>query len=107
MAHDLGQPVPYETTQPLQVALLDIDDNEPVFLKPPVSDRLLYATFVMKLSECCCCLSQRGSLPYQVLSVPEQSPPGTRVGNVTRAVDADEGSNAIVFYFIAGNNICL
>uniref|UniRef100_A0A3B3CED5 Cadherin-23 n=1 Tax=Oryzias melastigma TaxID=30732 RepID=A0A3B3CED5_ORYME len=81
VAHDLGQPVPYETTQPLQVALLDIDDNEPVFLKPP-----------------------RGSLPYQVLSVPEQSPPGTRVGNVTRAVDADEGSNAIVFYFIAGGN---
>lgn len=32
----MGQPVPYETTQPLQVALLDIDDNEPVFLKPPV-----------------------------------------------------------------------
>lgn len=37
VARDLGQPVPYETTQPLQVALLDIDDNEPVFLKPPVS----------------------------------------------------------------------
>lgn len=36
MAYDLGQPVPYETTQPLQVALTDIDDNEPVFLKPPV-----------------------------------------------------------------------
>ena len=43
VARDMGQPVPYETTQPLQVALLDIDDNEPVFLKPPVS---------MKLSEC-------------------------------------------------------
>ena len=37
LARDMGQPVPYETTQPLQVALLDIDDNEPVFLKPPVS----------------------------------------------------------------------
>ena len=37
VAYDLGQPVPYETTQPLQVVLLDIDDNEPVFLKPPVS----------------------------------------------------------------------
>lgn len=36
VARDMGQPVPYETTQPLQVALLDIDDNEPVFLKPPV-----------------------------------------------------------------------
>lgn len=36
MAYDLGQPVPYETTQPLQVALTDIDDNEPIFLKPPV-----------------------------------------------------------------------
>ncbi|KAG7230099.1 hypothetical protein INR49_009819 [Caranx melampygus] len=77
----MGQPVPYETTQPLQVALLDIDDNEPVFLKPP-----------------------RGSLPYQKLTVPEHSPPGTVVGNVTRAVDADEGSNAIVYYFIAGGN---
>ncbi|XP_061692923.1 cadherin-23 [Syngnathoides biaculeatus] len=81
VARDMGQPVPYETTQPLQVALLDIDDNEPVFLKPP-----------------------RGSLPYQKLSVLEHSPPGTVVGNVTRAVDADEGSNAIVYYFIAGGN---
>ncbi|XP_029926425.1 cadherin-23 isoform X1 [Myripristis murdjan] len=81
VANDLGQPVPYETTQPLQVALLDIDDNEPVFLKPP-----------------------RGSLPYQILSVPEHSAPGTVVGNVTGAVDADEGSNAIVYYFIAGGN---
>ncbi|XP_028324077.1 cadherin-23 isoform X1 [Gouania willdenowi] len=81
VARDLGQPVPYETTQPLQVALLDIDDNEPVFLKPP-----------------------RGSLPYQKLTVREHSPPGTVVGNVTRAVDADEGSNAIVYYFIAGGN---
>uniref|UniRef100_UPI003AAE43FE cadherin-23 isoform X1 n=1 Tax=Centroberyx gerrardi TaxID=166262 RepID=UPI003AAE43FE len=81
VAYDLGQPVPYETTQPLQVALLDIDDNEPVFLKPT-----------------------HGSLPYQVLSVPEHSPSGTVVGNVTGAVDADEGSNAIVYYFIAGGN---
>ncbi|XP_053189417.1 cadherin-23 isoform X2 [Scomber japonicus] len=81
VARDMGQPVPYETTQPLQVALLDIDDNEPVFLKPP-----------------------RDSLPYQKLTVPEHSPPGTVVGNVTRAVDADEGSNAIVYYFIAGGN---
>ncbi|XP_049455634.1 cadherin-23 isoform X4 [Epinephelus fuscoguttatus] len=81
VARDMGQPVPYETTQPLQVALLDVDDNEPVFLKPP-----------------------RGSLPYQKLTVPEHSPPGTVVGNVTRAVDADEGSNAIVYYFIAGGN---
>ncbi|XP_056327409.1 cadherin-23 [Danio aesculapii] len=81
VAYDLGQPVPYETMQPLQVALSDIDDNEPVFLKPP-----------------------RGSLPYQSLSVPEHSPPGTVVGNVTGAVDADEGSNAIVYYFIAGGD---
>ncbi|XP_075932650.1 cadherin-23 isoform X2 [Anarhichas minor] len=81
VARDMGQPVPYETTQPLQVALLDIDDNEPVFLKPP-----------------------RGSLPYQRLAVPEHSPPGTVVGNTTRAMDADEGSNAIVYYFIAGGN---
>lgn len=36
VACDQGQP-PYETMQPLQVALDDIDDNEPVFLKPPVS----------------------------------------------------------------------
>ncbi|XP_056903807.1 cadherin-23 [Takifugu flavidus] len=81
VARDMGQPVPYETTQPLQVALLDIDDNEPVFLKPP-----------------------RGSLPYQKMTIPEHSPPGTMVGNVTRAVDADEGSNAVVYYFIAGGN---
>ncbi|XP_075331797.1 cadherin-23 isoform X2 [Odontesthes bonariensis] len=81
VARDMGQPVPYETTQPLQVALLDIDDNEPVFLKPP-----------------------RGSLPYQKLTVPEHSAPGTVVGNITRAVDADEGSNAIVYYFITGGN---
>uniref|UniRef100_A0A8C2E0H1 Cadherin-related 23 n=1 Tax=Cyprinus carpio TaxID=7962 RepID=A0A8C2E0H1_CYPCA len=81
VAYDLGQPVPYETMQPLQVALSDIDDNEPVFLKPP-----------------------RGSLPYQSLSVPEHSSPGTVVGNVTGAVDADEGSNAIVYYFIAGDS---
>lgn len=53
MAHDLGQPVPYETTQPLQVALLDIDDNEPVFLKPPVSNRFLHCTGVMIVSACC------------------------------------------------------
>ncbi|KAG9344450.1 hypothetical protein JZ751_011120 [Albula glossodonta] len=81
VAYDLGQPVPYETTQPLQVALSDIDDNEPVFLKPP-----------------------RGSLPYQMLSVPEHSDPGTVVGNVTGAVDADEGSNAVVYYFIAAGD---
>ncbi|KAJ8014075.1 hypothetical protein DPEC_G00036490 [Dallia pectoralis] len=81
VAYDLGQPVPYETTQPLQVALLDIDDNEPVFPKPA-----------------------RGSLPYQSLSVPEQSSPGTIVGNVTGAVDADEGAYAIVYYFIAGGD---
>ncbi|KAG7462693.1 hypothetical protein MATL_G00187450 [Megalops atlanticus] len=81
VAYDLGQPVPYETTQPLQVALSDIDDNEPVFLKPP-----------------------RGSLPYQTLSVPEHSEPGTVVGNVTGAVDADEGSNAVVYYFIAAGD---
>uniref|UniRef100_A0A4W5Q4X2 Cadherin-23 n=1 Tax=Hucho hucho TaxID=62062 RepID=A0A4W5Q4X2_9TELE len=82
VAYDLGQPVPYETTQPLQVALLDIDDNEPVFFKPP-----------------------RGSLPYQTLSVAEHSTPGTVVGNVTGAVDADEGSNAVVYFFIAGGDI--
>ncbi|XP_058240232.1 cadherin-23 [Hemibagrus wyckioides] len=81
VAYDLGQPVPYETTQPLQVALSDIDDNEPVFLKPP-----------------------RGGPLFQSLSVPEHSPSGTVVGNVTGAVDADEGSNAVVYYFIAGGD---
>ena len=45
---------------------------------------------------------QKGSPQYQVLTVPEHSPRGTLVGNVTGAVDADEGSNAIVYYFIAG-----
>ena len=51
------------------------------------------------------CAPQRGSLPYQKLRVPEHSPPGTVVGNITRAVDADEGSNAIVYYFIAGDTV--
>lgn len=49
------------------------------------------------------CVFQRGSLPYQKLTVLEHSPPGTVVGNVTRAVDADEGANAVVYYFIAGH----
>ncbi|KAM7169641.1 cadherin-23 isoform 2-T2 [Macrochelys suwanniensis] len=80
VACDQGQPT-YETMQPLQVALDDIDDNEPIFLRPP-----------------------RGSPQYQALSVPEHSRPGTIVGNVTGAVDADEGSNAIVYYFIAAGN---
>uniref|UniRef100_A0A8C0EQT9 Cadherin related 23 n=1 Tax=Bubo bubo TaxID=30461 RepID=A0A8C0EQT9_BUBBB len=80
VACDQGQPA-YETMQPLQIALDDIDDNEPVFLRPP-----------------------RDSPQYQALSVPEHSRPGTVVGNVTGAVDADEGSNAIVYYFIAAGN---
>ncbi|XP_042313490.1 cadherin-23 isoform X2 [Sceloporus undulatus] len=80
VACDQGQP-PYETMQPLQVALDDIDDNEPIFMRPP-----------------------KGGPPYQVLSVPEHSRPGTIVGNVTGAVDADEGSNAVVYYFIAAGN---
>nr|XP_030131496.3 cadherin-23 isoform X1 [Taeniopygia guttata] len=80
VACDQGQP-PYETMQPLQVALDDIDDNEPIFLRPP-----------------------KDSPQYQALSVPEHSRPGTVVGNVTGAVDADEGSNAIVYYFIAAGN---
>lgn len=104
VARDMGQPVPYETTQPLQVALLDIDDNEPVFLKPPVSVRLYLRVAVYGcLHDAMINLSpQRGSLPYQKLTVAEHSPPGTGVGNVTRAMDADQGSNAVVYYFIAG-----
>lgn len=31
------------------------------------------------------------------MTVPEHSPRGTLVGNVTGAVDADEGPNAIVY----------
>ncbi|XP_058552602.1 cadherin-23 isoform X9 [Neofelis nebulosa] len=81
VASDLGQPVPYETMQPLQVALEDIDDNEPLFVRPP-----------------------KGSPQYQLLTVPEHSPRGTLVGNVTGAVDADEGPNAVVYYFIAAGN---
>ncbi|XP_075466718.1 cadherin-23 isoform X5 [Ascaphus truei] len=81
VAFDLGQPVPYETMLPLQVALDDIDDNEPIFVRPP-----------------------RGAAQYQTLSVREHSKPGTVVGNVSGAVDADEGSNAIVYYFIAAGN---
>ncbi|XP_044516180.1 cadherin-23 [Gracilinanus agilis] len=81
VASDLGQPVPYETMQPLLVVLDDIDDNEPIFVRPP-----------------------KGSPQYQLLSVPEHSQPGTLVGNITGAVDADEGPNAIVYYFIAAGN---
>uniref|UniRef100_A0A8C9BVZ4 Cadherin-23 n=4 Tax=Phocoena sinus TaxID=42100 RepID=A0A8C9BVZ4_PHOSS len=81
VASDLGQPVPYETMQPLQVALEDIDDNEPLFVRPP-----------------------KGSPQYQLMTVPEHSPRGTLVGNVTGAVDADEGPNAIVYYFIAAGD---
>lgn len=46
--------------------------------------------------------NERRSPQYQLLTVPEHSPRGTLVGNVTGAVDADEGPNAIVYYFIAG-----
>ncbi|XP_067876522.1 cadherin-23 isoform X3 [Heterodontus francisci] len=80
LAYDLGQPVPYETTQLLQVALDDIDDNEPLFLKPP------------------------RSLQYQLLFVAEHSDPATVVGNVTGAIDDDEGANAVVYYFIAAGD---
>lgn len=61
----------------------------------------------MILNCVCVCVvePQRGSLPYQKLTVPEHSRPGTVVGNVTRAVDADEGSNAVVYYFIAGDTL--
>lgn len=45
---------------------------------------------------------QRGRPQFQLLTVPEHSPRGTLVGNVTGAVDADVGSNAVVYYFIAG-----
>ncbi|KAM9327300.1 cadherin-23 [Gastrophryne carolinensis] len=81
VANDLGQPVPYEAMLPLQIALDDIDDNEPVFARPP-----------------------RGVVQYQILSVLEHSKPGTVVGNISGAVDADEGSNAIVYFFIAAGN---
>lgn len=66
---------------------------------------LLNCIFVMSPFGLSVCVyaPQRGSLPYQVLTVPEHSPPGTMVGNITRAVDADEGSNAVVYYFIAGD----
>ncbi|KAL0615746.1 Cadherin-23 [Plecturocebus cupreus] len=39
---------------------------------------------------------------YQLLTVPEHSPCGTLVGNVTGAMDTDEGPNTIIYYFIAG-----
>lgn len=64
-------------------------------------------TYCLSLDLCVLRVFQRGSLPYQSLSVPEHSSPGTVVGNVTGAVDADEGSNAIVYYFIAGADTTL
>lgn len=107
VAHDMGQPVPYETTQFLQVNLKDIDDNEPVFLKPPVSVWMFVVDLLLlqpvNAMSFLLPAPQRGSLPYQLLTVPEHSSLNTEVGNVTRAVDADEGSNAIVYYFIAGD----
>lgn len=147
VACDQGQP-PYETMQPLQVALDDIDDNEPIFLRPPVRHQgegggmqgvqgmqgmqgwgcqranvtecahlgaamvgctVGFVCFYLKRHQCSqhsfsWGLWQKDSPQYQALSVPEHSQPGTVVGNVTGAVDADEGSNAIVYYFIAGGD---
>lgn len=52
VASDLGQPVHYETMQPLQVALDDIDDNEPLFLRPPVSSHPSPALVTQGLPAC-------------------------------------------------------
>jgi hypothetical protein len=52
VASDLGQPVPYETMQPLQVALEDIDDNEPLFVRPPVSLPILCTSHTHTGTQC-------------------------------------------------------
>uniref|UniRef100_A0A8C4RAT2 Cadherin-related 23 n=1 Tax=Eptatretus burgeri TaxID=7764 RepID=A0A8C4RAT2_EPTBU len=81
LASDQGQPVAYESTQMLTIVLKDIDDNEPAFPPTPA-----------------------GWPGYQALYVLEHSNPGTVVGRVGGAVDADEGTNAMVFYYIAAGN---
>ncbi|XP_055454812.1 cadherin-23 [Psammomys obesus] len=69
----------------LLVSLADENDNHPLFTEGTYQ-------------------AEKGSPQYQLLTVPEHSPRGTLVGNVTGAVDADEGPNAIVYYFIAAGN---
>ncbi|ETE62569.1 Cadherin-23, partial [Ophiophagus hannah] len=89
VATDKGRPPLWGTTM-LQLDVTDINDNRPMFVRPP-NGTILH-------------IKEKGSPLYQVLSVPEHSRPGTVVGNVTGAVDADEGTNAIVYYYIAAGN---
>ncbi|XP_071667721.1 cadherin-23 isoform X2 [Patagioenas fasciata] len=154
VATDKGHPPLWGTTM-LHVEVIDINDNRPVFVRPPNGTILhikeeiplrsnvyeVYATdkdeglngavlynllktgagnkdweyfsidsvsgliqTAMRLDREKQAVYNRDSPQYQALSVPEHSQPGTVVGNVTGAVDADEGSNAIVYYFIAAGN---
>uniref|UniRef100_A0A8C3DM31 Cadherin-23 n=1 Tax=Corvus moneduloides TaxID=1196302 RepID=A0A8C3DM31_CORMO len=128
VATDKGHPPLWGTTM-LHIEVIDINDNRPVFIRPPNGTILhikevnpLGASRVMAprvmehaalgitmvgstMGSVCFYLKQPQDSPqYQALSVPEHSRPGTVVGNVTGAVDADEGSNAIVYYFIAAGN---
>ncbi|XP_011846569.1 PREDICTED: cadherin-23-like [Mandrillus leucophaeus] len=89
VATDGGEPPLWGTTM-LLVEVIDVNDNRPVFVRPP-NGTILH-------------IREKGSPQYQLLTVPEHSPRGTLVGNVTGAVDADEGLNAIVYYFIAVGN---
>uniref|UniRef100_A0A2K5YWL8 Cadherin-23 n=1 Tax=Mandrillus leucophaeus TaxID=9568 RepID=A0A2K5YWL8_MANLE len=142
VATDGGEPPLWGTTM-LLVEVIDVNDNRPVFVRPPNgtilhirevllppgappvdSNSLTWLFFllmctwdVMLLGDWTGSLGlplapcediplppQKGSPQYQLLTVPEHSPRGTLVGNVTGAVDADEGLNAIVYYFIAVGN---
>uniref|UniRef100_A0A3Q0R7E9 Cadherin-related 23 n=1 Tax=Amphilophus citrinellus TaxID=61819 RepID=A0A3Q0R7E9_AMPCI len=79
VATDQGRP-PLWGTANLIITVIDVNDNRPVFVRPA-----------------------NGT----IINILEHSPPGSTVGNVTRAVDADEGSNAMVYYFIAGHSSSL
>uniref|UniRef100_A0A8C7LMU9 Cadherin-23 n=1 Tax=Oncorhynchus mykiss TaxID=8022 RepID=A0A8C7LMU9_ONCMY len=77
VATDQGKP-PLWGTATLHIIIIDVNDNRPMFVRPT-----------------------NGT----IMHIMEHSTPGTVVGNVKGAVDADEGSNAVVYYFIAGLNI--
>ncbi|TMS04323.1 Cadherin-23 [Larimichthys crocea] len=124
VATDQGRP-PLWGTADLIITVIDVNDNRPVFVRP-ANGTIIHISetgagnrdwenfnidamsgviiTTVKLDREKQALLSHGNLPYQKLTVPEHSSPGTVVGNITRAVDADEGSNAIVYYFIAAGN---
>ncbi|KAI4812223.1 hypothetical protein KUCAC02_023628, partial [Chaenocephalus aceratus] len=84
VARDMGQPVPYET-----LSLCRWRCWTSMTMSPSSLNRRT-AAWQLALQK----LTVAGAFPAQELWW----------GNITRAVDADEGTNAIVYYFIAGGN---